>query len=152
MADDFSFEIDTHELDDLLAQLPEKVAKENLTAALQASGEVMQDAIRTVTPMAQEMPTPDSNALPPGILREDIQVDVNPSKQSVHVGPTEIAGHVARWINNGWTLTTHGKKRWRKQIKDIPGKHFMEAGFDSGAEPALQAFIEKLREKLNEGK
>jgi len=62
----------------------------------------------------------------------------------VKVGPSSIAGHVARWQNNGWILTSHGSKARRKQIRQIPGKHFLEAAFDESAQDAVDKFLEVL--------
>jgi hypothetical protein len=145
--EDFELKIDTSELDAALSKLPDKIQKRILTTALQSSGDVILAAIKAQTPERTDEETPDSNALPPGILREDMHTEVTVSETKgarLRVGPTEIAGHVARWQNNGWTLTSHGGKK----IKDIPGKHFIEAGFDESAQAALDVLTDALADGI----
>jgi len=109
--------------------------------------------MKQLAPERTDEATPEGNSLPQGILREDLhtQVIVSASGESrVKIGPTEIAGHVCRWVNNGWMLTSHGKsKAGRKQIKQIPGKHFMEAAIDEAAQSAVDAMIQSLADSLN---
>jgi hypothetical protein len=143
MPDDFELKIDTSQFDALLAKLPAKVSGAIMKNALQTAGDVLLASMKALAPEQTNEPTPGSNALPPGILREDLhtQVIVSETKGAqVKVGPTEIAGHVARWVNNGWMLTS----RDGQQIKQIPGKHFMEAAADEAAELAIDAFATSL--------
>ena len=147
MPDELEFKVDTRELDEALSKLPDKVQKRIVVNALQSAGEVMLAALKAHTPEQTDEPTPGSDALPPGILREDMhtQVTVSETKGArLRVGPTEIAGHVARWINNGWTLTLHNKTK----VRDIPGKHFIEAAFDETAQTALDVLTASIAEQL----
>ena len=143
MPDDFELKIDTSQFDAMLAKLPAKVFGRIMKEALQTAGDVILGSMKILAPEQTNEPTPGSNALPPGILREDLhtQVTVSETKGAqVKVGPTEIAGHVARWVNNGFMLTLHNGK----QIKQIPGKFFMEAAMDEAAEIAVEAFATSL--------
>lgn len=147
MADELSFNIDTRELNEALSKLPDRVQKRIVVNALQSAGDVMLSAVKAHTPERTDGETPGSDALPPGILREDMHTEVAVSETKgarLRVGPTEIAGHVARWINNGWTLTSHDGKK----IKDIPGKHFIEAAFDETAQAALDVLTDSIAEQL----
>jgi hypothetical protein len=84
------------------------------------------------------------------------RVKVGPEK----VGKSNPFGRVAYWQNNGWTLTghatrtnpnaRHGKQGWKKgrEIRAIPGKHFMEAAFDQSAETAVDMFLATLADGL----
>src|ERR1700732_2807651 len=106
--------IDTRELDDLLAKLPPKIAKQYIGEGLEAGGQVILTAMVARAPYRTDDKDPDGNSLPPGILKEDLTVDVKIFPDGgggrVNVGPTQIAGYVARWQNNGWAVTTHGTK------------------------------------------
>ena len=147
MADDIQINIDTSQFETKLKALPAAVANRYLRTALQAAGDVVLAPMKQLAPERTDETTPDENSLPPGILREDLstQVTLGANGAKVKVGPTAVAGHVCRWQNNGWMLTSHGGKK----IKQIPGKHFMEAAFDEAAEAAVEALVNSLAESLN---
>ncbi len=147
MADEIQLKVDTSALDEALSKLPKKVSIRVMRKALLTAGETILDAMKANAPVRTDEPTPNSSALPEGILREDLstQVTVSESKGAfVRVGPTALTAHVARWQENGWILTSHEGKK----IKQIPGKHFMAASFDESAETALDAFIGTLAEGI----
>jgi hypothetical protein len=147
MADELEFKIDTSQLDAALSKLPDKVQKRIVVKALQQAGDVMLEAVKAQTPEQTDEPTPGSDALPPGILREDMTTEVTVSETKgarLRVGPTEIAGYVARWINNGWMLTSHDGRK----IREIPGKHFMESAFDESAQAALDAMTDTIADGI----
>ncbi len=150
--DDIDLKIDTSQFDAMLAKLPTRVAGKIMKDALQAGGDVIVTTMKALAPERTDEPMPDSTGLPQGILREDLHTQVAVSATQgarVKVGPSEIAGHVARWQENGWMLTGHGKsKSGRKRIKQIPGKHFMAAAADEAGEAAVDAFVAKLAEGL----
>jgi hypothetical protein len=151
MPEDADLIINTKALDEALSKLSDKVQKEFVTKALQAAGDVILQAMVTLAPERTDEQTPDSTSLPPGILRADLhtQIIVGSSGARVKIGPTEVAGHVARWQNNGWILTGHGKsKGGRKRIKDISGKHFIEQATDEAGQAALDAAVASLTESL----
>jgi hypothetical protein len=54
---------------------------------------------------------------------------------------------VARWQNNGWTVTT----RKGRKIKDKPGLFFMEGAYDEAGEASLETFIASLRTSIEGG-
>jgi hypothetical protein len=171
--DTVELEIDTRALDAALKDLPTRVAGNAMKKALQAAGDVLLAAIVAHTPERTDEEVPasagswfgssgsGSTSLPPGILKADMHTEVQMGKGSqpprVKVGPTSIAAHVARWQNNGWNLTKGGKRRkdrngnFRgsgKVIRAIPGKHFMEAGFDESSEAALETFLAALAQGI----
>ncbi len=123
-----------------------------MRAALQAAGNVLLEAQVEQAPERTDEETPDGTSLPPGILKADLHTEIQINGQSaprVKVGPSQIAGHVTRWQNSGWNLTSRGKsKSGRKVIRSIPGKHFIEAAFDESAESAVDAFVSTLRDGL----
>jgi hypothetical protein len=105
--------------------------------------------------MTTEVIVPNAEGMVPmgrGHGRGSPRVKVGPQK----VGAANKFGRVAYWQNNGWTLTGHasrtnpdgkrGKRGWKKgkEIKAIPGKHFIEAAFDESAQGAVDAFLEGL--------
>lgn len=147
MPDDIQLKVDTSKFDEMLAKMPQKLAGKLMRDALQAGGDVILASMKALAPEQTDEPTPGSDALPPGILREDLhtQVTLGATKGAgVKVGPTEIAAHVARFQNDGWMLTLHNGK----QVRQIPGKHFMEAAMDEAGEAAVDAFVATLAEGL----
>ena len=152
MDDGVEFVVDTRELDAALTALPRKLAGAAMRAALQAAGDVMLEAIEAHTPERTDEETPDSTSLGPGILKADMHTEIQVNSKfmpRVKVGPSSIAGHVARWQNNGYNLTTHRRSRaGRKVIRAIPGKHFLEAGFDESAETAVDVFCATLADEV----
>ena len=166
MADNLTIQIDTSDLVKRLEQLPKKVAADVLMGALEDSGHVMQAAIKQA--VVERAPRgasgephpykdPNGNSIMPELLAEDIDVDSFVNKTgltcNVTVGPTELTGHVARWLNDGW-MHVHGGRRFMnaektrrgKGVEDdqIPGTHMFEAGFDESAEVALETFTTEL--------
>ena len=150
---DMEFKIDSKALDEALSKLPDKIQKQYVSKALQAAGDVILEAMVAKAPERTDEETPDSNSLPPGILKADLhtQVVIGTKGARVKVGPTDVAGHVARWQNNGWTLTSHKGKGGKKAIKDIPGKHFIEGALDEAGQAALDAMANSLGESIAEG-
>jgi hypothetical protein len=150
MSDEFSISVDTRAMEQALIDLGEKVAKKALKTALQAAGDTMLEPMVELAPEHTEDVGSNSTSLPPGMLKADLHTDVmvSGSGGNVRVGPSMDTGHVARWINNGWTLTSHGKKRSRHAIRDIPGKHFLEAAFDESSEEALHVFLDVLSAEI----
>ncbi len=171
MPDSFSLEIDTSDLVKRLEQLPRKVAKNVLIGALTDSGHVMQSAIkqavidrspRGASGEPRSYTDPNGNSIMPELLAEDIDIDpyVRPDGTScnVEVGPTELTGYVARWLNDGW-MHVHGGRRFNaaktkrgKGIDDeqIPGTHMFEAGFDESAVDATNVFTSTLAAGIEE--
>lgn len=153
MPGDLAITIDTRALDAMLSKLSTKLQSRVLKKALQAGGDVVLQSMKALAPERTDEKTPGGNSLPPGILKEDLHVQVTvgtTSGASVKIGPTPITAHVARWQNNGFNLTTHGRKRGRKVIKAIPGKHFMEAAMDESGQKALDAMIGSIADALKD--
>ena len=172
MADSIQITIDTSDLVKRLEQLSKKVAANVLMGALEDSGRIMQAAIkeavverapRGASGEPRPYKDPNGNSIMPELLAEDIDIDPyvrsDGTSCNVAVGPTELTGHVARWLNDGW-MHVHGGRRFAnaertrrgKGIEDeqIPGTHMFEAGFDESAQAALDAFTTELAAGIEE--
>ncbi len=152
MADGLTFSVDTRELDRALKQLPLRVAREIMSGALQAGGDVMLQAVVEHTPERTDEETPEQSSLPPGILKADMHTEIQFSRKygraRIKVGPSkQIGGLVAYRQNNGWILTSHDGRK----VRAISGKHFLEAAFDESAQAAIDAFIDALADSLGYG-
>jgi hypothetical protein len=130
MADTLELAVDTRELEAALKKLSAKARSSVLARALAAGGQVMLDAVVDHTPERTDESTPDSTALPPGMLKAAMTMEVvapnadgltsmdsgsgfSHGSPRVKVGPQKvgkanIVGRVAYWQNNGFTLTSHG--------------------------------------------
>jgi hypothetical protein len=150
---DLQLNFDTSKFEAALRALPEQMSKNYVNSALQAGGDVILASMKELAPERTDEATPDGTSLPQGILREDLHTQVTVSSDGasrVKIGPTDIAGHVCRWQNNGWMLTSHGKsKAGRKQIRQVPGKHFIEAAMDEAGQAAVDALVHSLAESLS---
>lgn len=147
MADDIALKVDTSKFEARLKALPARVANQYLAAAAQAAGDVILPAMKALAPERTDEMTPDGNSLPPGILKYDLTTEVKLDKDGAHVkvGPTAVSAHVARWQENGWMLTAHDGK----EIRQIPGKHFMAAAIDETRQAAVDALVNSLASSLN---
>jgi len=148
---DFAIEstFDTEAIEAALLELPAKVGGEVLRESLQAAGDVILNAMRTLAPERTDEPTPGSDALPPGFLRADLrtEVQIKPGlAPRVKVGPSKYTAHVAHWIEDGWQPTGHGKSRkGRKSVgARIAGKHFMASASDETRDSASTTLLEHL--------
>ena len=152
MADDFTISIDTTEMDKALAALPRKFAGRIAKEALQAAGDVMLGSMQVLCPERTDTPTPGSNALAPGVLKESLTTQVqigttNPPR--VKVGPPSETAHVGWWIENGFDHYEGGRKGKGSKGKHIDGKHFMASAFDESAERAVEVLLERLGSALD---
>jgi hypothetical protein len=154
--DGFDLSMDTSEWEKLLDELPVKVQHAALQGAMQAGGDVFKEAMIAHAPERTDEQTPESNSLPPGILKQDIKVQViNRSDHipEVRIGPGEISGRVGLWVNKGWDLVKGGRKGKKGRfVRHIDGTHFMERAFDEAVNKAAEAVIESLGEALDENK
>jgi hypothetical protein len=148
MADDFGINVDVSEIQAAFAKLADKLQNKVLKKALQIAGDTILNPMIELAPEHTSDPTPNGTSLQPGFLKADLHTEVKVTQGggSVKIGPSQVAGHVARWQNNGWVLTSHGGKK----IREIPGKHFIEAAFDEAADAALAAFCEELAKGIAE--
>ena len=167
--DDLTLSIDTREWEELLKQLPKRVARRAVRQALQAGGDVIAEAMEAEAPERTDTPTPGSNALPAGILKADITSQVQVGTKyppRVKVGATDIAGHVAWWIENGFdhveggssekSIAFRGKygiggnKKVGKATKHIDANPFMARAFDSSISSAVDVMLESLATSLSQ--
>lgn len=167
--DDFTLSVDTTQWEALLADLPKRVRRRAVRSALQAAGDVLRDAIETEAPERTDVPTPGSDALPPGILKADISTQVQVGTKydpRVKVGPTAIAGRVARWVENGFDHVSGGASEGSIAFKTkygiggtrklgTKGEHidanpFMARGFDASIGQAVDAMLGSLATSLGQ--
>jgi hypothetical protein len=154
MADELAFAVDTKALDEALSKLSVKVQTKIVAGALNKGGAIATVAIKANAAASakknRQPPTPKSNALPEEIMREDIHavVKVSEGGASCKIGGTSLGEHVIRWQNNGWKLTSHGRKRNRRQIKVISARHFIEGGMDESKQEVLDTMIEAIEEGI----
>jgi hypothetical protein len=82
-------------------------------------------------------------------MHTEIQISRKYDNARVKIGPSkDIGGLVAYRQENGWTLTTHGKRGHK--IREIHGKHFLAAAFDEAAEEAVDVFLGNLAASLDD--
>ena len=145
-----SLDVDTTMLEEMMRSLPDAVARKAMRKALRAAGQEILNPMITLAPERTGTPTPKGDSLPPGVLKADLgtRIRLEEDGGSVFIGPSRDTAHVARWINDGWTLTGH--KPGKKTIRDIPGKHFIEGAADEGAQRAVNAFTDTLMEEIQQ--
>jgi hypothetical protein len=154
-------QIDTRAMDRALAALPQRLAKRSMRKALQAAGNVMLAPMVALAPERTDEPTPDSDSLPPGVLKADLTTQVGVSSSGggyVKVGSTPDTGRVAHWQENGFEITKGGWSREDKKtgkrlgpgkvIKRVEGKHFMLGAFDESSTAAVSTFCQVLGDDL----
>ena len=153
MADGIEFKIDTTKFEELLKDLPARVARRAVRKALQAGGDVLQEAMRAECPEQTER-TPGSDSLPPGILKADLSVSVQVGTKydpQVLIGPTKDTAYVAWWIDNGFDHVEGGRKtKGGKATKHIDANPFMARAFDSSIGRAVDTMISNLAASLDQ--
>jgi hypothetical protein len=141
--DELTIKIDTTEVEKALTALPSRFARKAARSGLRAAGEVMLAPMKALCPERTDEPTPDSNSLAPGVLRESLTTQVQFKKRyppRVKVGAPVETRHVAWWIENGFDNV--------KAKRHVEGKHFMSAAFDESAEKAVAVLLEDLSTTL----
>jgi hypothetical protein len=132
--DTIELRIDTRELEKALRDLSFGHRSQIMGEALQAGGDVMLEALVDHTPERTDEETPDSDSLPPGMLKASMTTELQlPNEQGgykgakggviygmnlnprIKVGPERVGasnrfGRVAYWQNNGWNLTAHATR------------------------------------------
>jgi len=154
MADGFDMKLDTKELDEWLSKLPSKFAGRVAKQALAAAGEPILAAAKVLCPVRTDTPTPGSNALEPGVLRESLTLQVQTRKgyaPRVKVGAPSETAHVMWWIENGYDHFTGGRKGYGgSKGEHIAGRHVLAGAFDESAQRAVDVMLETLSEALND--
>jgi hypothetical protein len=151
MADLITMELDTADLDEKLKALGEKMAGKVLKQALTSAGLVFKEAMIQAAPERTDG-VQGGDALPPGALKADIGGDVlmRPEREMgvVRVGPSKLTEYVARWLEQGHEIKTHGKARNRRVVGHAPPHKFMAPAFDAASQIALDAFLETINEAI----
>jgi HK97 gp10 family phage protein len=134
-----SIEVEVKGLDDLetkLKELGDKLAKKHLRKALRAGGKVLQEAIVERAPVATGE-TPEGHD--PGTLRDSVRPRISLSsvkeEGKVSIGP--------------------GKSGWYGKFSEFgtrnePARPWIRPAFDSSAQSALDAFVDALKQGLQD--
>jgi len=149
--------IEVRGLDELGAQfesLDLAVQTHIMKHSLRTAGEVFIPELVARAPINTDGVTDESHTtrLIPGMLKASMRVAVN---LQADAGPTAFAGpdkrtqHVMNWIENGFNLTTHGRKRKRKVIRHIPAHPVLRPVFDELSTAAIEAFATALADGIN---
>jgi HK97 gp10 family phage protein len=147
--------VDTSQFEQNLTKFGAKVASVILAKALRAGGNVLAEAQREAAPERTDG-VRGGDALPPGALKNDIQVqiDIDGSRQVglVKVGPGLGTGHVALWLEGGHEMVSHGKKRNRKFIGKgrVEPHPFIGPAFQASAQHAVETVIDLIADGINE--
>jgi HK97 gp10 family phage protein len=140
------------ELGEQLEQLDLALQKRILFASLKSAGEVFLAPMKERCPVSVDAVAESTNTtrLVQGALRRDLKVRAKADRAAptVYVGPGKDTFHVARWIENGFDLTTHGRKRQRRVIRHIKATPFIRPAFDANTEKAVEAFANALNDGL----
>ncbi len=96
-------------VDELFSKLTATQGDSIRLRALREGGKVLQAAITAGTPEMEVPATKDSNSLPQGALKNDVELHVSRSKHSVSVGYGKYTRHVARWLEYGFHHFKKGK-------------------------------------------
>jgi hypothetical protein len=131
------------------------VAKRAVRNALQAGGDILLDAMTAECPERTDEPTPDSDALAPGVLKESLTTQVvigtryNPA---VKVGPGIGTGKVAYWVENGFDHIEGGKRgeKGAHVTSHKDANPFMVRSFDSSIGRAVDVMLDNLAATLTQ--
>ena len=160
MSDSFSIEIrGGTELQQKLDELKKEQADAFMRKALREGASVIRNEVAERAPEQVETPGPESTALPPGALRNDVVVRT-PRKTTgplVVVEFGKYTRHVARWVEYGHRLVrggylkvlANGKTRGKgKEFGQVAAHPFIRPGFEASAPRAVDAITESLKQSL----
>jgi HK97 gp10 family phage protein len=146
MADDF-----VKGLDDLLAalkDLPGNIEKTSLRTGLFRGAQLLRDKIKDAAPISSGYPPKGGRMAKylPGTLKKSIKAKRRRgTRQEAAAGIT--GAFYARWVEEGHTLKSHGKKMDREVIGHVPPNPFIRQTFETNKEAAL----EEMRRGFAEG-
>jgi Bacteriophage HK97-gp10, putative tail-component len=128
---------------DLAGPAVERIARR----AVRAGGRVVQAAITEAAPERPALPS--GTALPPGALKNDIEVHVAREKDgsvSAYIEPGKLTMHVARWVEYGHRQVAGGYSRKTAEaveggnaIFSGPGQHVQDVPAHPFIRPAFEA-------------
>ena len=149
MADQISLEVHgLPELNEMLSQLPARIAKQVFGRALKVAGQVVKTEMVGRCPVKTKDAGPKSNSLPDGALKADIgsKASLYPQNNAgaCRIGPSAETAYVAVWLEYGHAKVSHGKKRNRKTLGNVPAIPFMRQSADATAQTAVDAFAAEL--------
>lgn len=167
MADGFSMEIrGLKELDAKLENMKQQTAARAVWHALEAGGEVFQQAVQELAPERPDLPS--GTALPPGVLKIDIELHRTRDEQghpAVAVRPGKYTAHVARWVEyghrmvrGGWSKITGGKvtgpgrhlKNDQGEEVNVPAHPFIRPAYESARETAVMVAVLTLENDVRD--
>jgi len=157
--------IEVQGLDELgkkLDSLSQAIQTRILRHALQFGGEVFVPELVARAPINTEGVTDATHTtrLVPGMLKFSMGVAINmqaPQGPTAFIGSDKRARHVLNWIENGFNLTTHGRRTKakknlateRKIIRHIPAHPILRPVFDELYTEAVMAFSAAITDGIN---
>ncbi len=146
------------ELDDFLRTSPAEWADGPVRKALTAGGKILQAAITEAAPTLKTPNSPNSDALPPGALKSDIELKVYVAKGggTAVIQPGSFTLHVARWVEYGHHMVKggylrftgagkaakikRGRGKWLSQ-HEVPPHSFIRLAADATMEEATRVML-----------
>jgi len=132
------------QLDDTLKSLIDQRGELILRKSLRAAGEVFQAAVTEAAPVRVKGSGGNAKnpawSLPPGALKSDIHLSVGHDDQGnlrARVTPGKYTFPVARWVEYGHELYSHGKK-----VGEVEAHPFIRPAFEANSRAAEAAFAE----------
>jgi hypothetical protein len=141
------FDVDTTWLDELAERLDGMTAQELPRierAGLREVNRVVKPALIDATPVASKEPSPLSNALPIGKLRESVRARVlEPNGDLGRAAVVDFGkyGHVADWVDAGHVLVKGGRTGKGRVIRHVPAHPFVRTVQDTLQAEAEEAMV-----------
>lgn len=146
------------ELEAKLLDLSGPAANRATAKALRAGGKVIQAAIQERAPIRP--PLPSGNALPPGALALDIELQLGKSSATglpvAIVSPGDFTAYVAEWVEYGHRLVKGGRNSMKRgklqgnghQIGDVPAYPFIRPGYEASRGEAVEVLQKVYAEEI----
>lgn len=149
------------ELDAKLAEMKSSQVKQVIRHGLDVGGEVMRAAIAEAAPERPELPS--SDALPPGAMKQDIEVRRGRYQNllAVFVGPGKYTRRQAGWVEYGHRLvqggaselirTLFGKLKYRgpgTHVADVKEHPFIRPAYEATREEAVAAAVRTMKQDV----
>jgi HK97 gp10 family phage protein len=129
--------------DELIAALkdiPLELSKGELRAGLTKGAQFFRDRLRESAPVTDNVPPRGGRFkdMKPGHLRRSFKAKARRgTRTEAAAGVT--GSFVARWVEFGHTLKSHGKKSQRQVIGHVPANPFIRTAFEANKEQIMQA-------------
>jgi HK97 gp10 family phage protein len=146
------------ELDAKLSEMKDAQVKRVIRQGLDAGGDVMRAAIAEAAPVRPDLPSED--ALPPGALKQDIEVRRGRFEGllAVFIGPGKFTRRQAGWVEYGHRLvrggtsqlvkTFFGKLKYKgpgQEVDVVKAHPFIRPTYEAVREEAVQVAVDTMR-------